>query len=57
MNRKKRINDKLKKNLKDKEIGEDESKNSEKKIQNLTDSQISELDKKLAEKEKEIMTV
>ena len=57
MNRKKRINDKLKKNLKDKEIGEDESKNSEKKIQNITDKQISELEKKLAEKEKEIMTV
>ena len=50
-------NDKLKKELKDKKIGEDESKNSEKKIQNLTDSQIAELDKKLAEKEKEIMTV
>ena len=50
-------NDSLKKDLKDKKIGEDESKNSEKKIQNLTDSQIAELDKKLAEKEKEIMTV
>ena len=50
-------NDKLKKNLKDKEIGEDESKNSEKKIQNITDKQISELEKKLEEKEKEIMTV
>ena len=50
-------NDKLKKNLKDKEIGEDESKNSEKKIQNITDTQISELDKRLKEKEKEIMTV
>ena len=50
-------NDKLKKDFKDKKIGEDESKNSEKKIQNLTDKQISELEKKLAEKEKEIMTV
>ena len=50
-------NDKLKKDLKDKKIGEDESKNSEKKIQNLTDKQISELEKKLAEKEKEIMTI
>jgi len=50
-------NDKLKKDLKDKKIGEDEWKTSEKKIQNLTDSQISELDKKLKEKEKEIMTV
>ena len=50
-------NDKLKKDLKDKKIGEDESKSSEKKIQNLTDNQISELEKKLKEKEKEIMTI
>ena len=50
-------NDKLKKELKDSKIGEDESKNSEKKIQNLTDSQITELEEKLAEKEKEIMKV
>ena len=50
-------NDKLKKDLKDKKIGEDESKNYEKKIQNLTDSQITELEKKLKDKEKEIMTI
>lgn len=50
-------NDKLKQDLKDKNIGEDEWEKSEKKIQNLTDSQISELEKKLKEKEKEIMTV
>ena len=50
-------NDKLKKDFKDKKIGEDESKKSEKKIQNITDKQISELEKKLTEKEKEIMTV
>jgi len=50
-------NDKLKKDLKDKIIGEDECKNSEKKIQNLTDKQISELENRLQEKEKEIMTV
>ena len=50
-------NDSLKKELKDKKIGEDELKSLEKKIQNLTDSQISELEKKLKEKEKEIMTV
>tara|TARA_B100001123_G_scaffold253749_1_gene283194 strand:+ start:132 stop:692 length:561 start_codon:yes stop_codon:yes gene_type:complete len=50
-------NDKLKQDLKDKKIGEDEWKTSEKKIQNLTDSQISELEKKLKEKEKEIMTI
>jgi len=50
-------NDKLKKDLKDKKISEDESKSSEKKIQNLTDDQISKLEKKLQEKEKEIMTI
>jgi len=50
-------NDNLKKELKDKKIGEDELKSLEKKIQNLTDSQILELEKKLKEKEKEIMTV
>jgi len=50
-------NDKLKQDLKSKDIGEDEWKNFEKKIQNLTDKQISELDKKLMEKEKEIMTI
>ena len=50
-------NDKLKNDLKDKKIGEDEFKNSEKKIQNLTNAQISELESRLKEKEKEIMTV
>ena len=50
-------NDNLKKDLKDKKIGEDELKKSEKKIQNLTDTQISELETRLKEKEKEIMTV
>ena len=50
-------NDKLKKDLKDKKIGEDECKTSEKKIQTITDSQILELEKKLKEKEKEIMTI
>ena len=50
-------NDSLKKDLKDKKIGEDESKNYEKKIQNSTDKQTSELEKKLEDKEKEIMTI
>ncbi len=50
-------NDSLKKDLKDKKIGEDEFKNFEKKIQNSTDKQISELEKKLEAKEKEIMTI
>ena len=50
-------NDKLKQDLKDKKISEDESKNLEKKIQKLTDAKISELEKKLTEKEKEIMTI
>ena len=51
------FNDKLKKDFKEKRIGEDESKKSEKKIQNLTDTQISELETKLTAKEKEIMTI
>ncbi len=50
-------NDKLKKDLKDKKISEDESKNIEKRIQKLTDDRVSELEKKLDSKEKEIMTV
>ena len=50
-------NDKLKQELKEKKIGEDECEKSEKRIQNLTDSQIAELEKRLKEKEKEIMTV
>ena len=50
-------NDKMKNDLKNKEIGEDELKNSEKKIQGLTDDQILQLEKKLKEKENEIMTV
>ena len=50
-------NDTLKSNLKDKKIGEDELKNSEKKIQSLTDDQILELENRVKEKEKEIMTV
>ena len=50
-------NDNLKKDMKDKKIGEDEFKTLEKKIQNLTDKQISELETRLKEKEKEIMTV
>ena len=50
-------NDNLKKDLKDKKLGEDEYKNYERKIQNLTDKQVSELEKKLKEKEKEIMII
>ena len=50
-------NDKLKKELKDKKISEDASKNLEKKIQKLTDDQVAGLEKKLDSKEKEIMTV
>ena len=50
-------NEKIKKDLKDKKMGEDDYKNSEKKIQNITDKQINELEIKLKDKEKEIMTV
>ena len=50
-------NDKLKEDFNNKKISEDESKNSEKKIQNIIDKQILELEKKLKDKEKEIMTI
>ena len=50
-------NDKLKKDLKEKKIGEDECKKAEKNIQDLTDKQIAVLEKKLKDKEKEIMTI
>ena len=50
-------NDSLKKDLKEKKIGEDECKNFEKKIQTLTDQEIIILEKKIKEKEIEIMTV
>ena len=50
-------NDKLKLDLKEKKISEDECKNSEKKIQKLTDGKIKELEDKLQEKEKEVMTI
>ena len=50
-------NDELKKLLKDKEIGEDEEKSSEKSIQVITDNHIKSVDEKVSLKEKEIMTI
>ena len=50
-------NDTLKKDLKEKNIGQDECENFEKKIQNSTDKNILELEKKLDDKEKEIMKI
>ena len=50
-------NDFLKKDLKEKKIGQDECDNFEKKIQNSTDKNILELEKKLDDKEKEIMKI
>ena len=50
-------NDDLKKKLKMKEIGEDEEKNLEKKVQSLTDDHIKSVDDKVSLKEKEIMTI
>ncbi|MDR0930770.1 MAG: ribosome recycling factor [Clostridiales bacterium] len=47
--------DELKKQLKAKEITEDELKDSEKDIQNVTDKRIKEVDDIVAKKEKEIM--
>jgi len=50
-------NDELKKLLKDKEIGEDEEKSSEKNVQTITDNHIRSVDEKVSLKEKEIMII
>ena len=50
-------NDELKKLLKSKEIGEDDEKNYEKKVQVITDNHIKLVDDKVSSKEKEIMTI
>ena len=50
-------NEDLKKLLKDKEIGEDDEKNYEKKVQTITDNHIKSVDEKVSLKEKEIMTI
>ena len=50
-------NDKIKKELKDKTITEDESKSQEKKIQNDTDSYIKKIDEMISAKEKELDTI
>ena len=50
-------NENLKKLQKDKEIGEDEEKAFEKKVQNITDNHIKLVDDKVSSKEKEIMTI
>ena len=47
----------LKKQLKDKVIGEDDEKRHETEVQKATDSAIGEVDQALATKEKEIMQV
>ena len=50
-------NEDLKKLLKSKEIGEDEEKGLEKKVQTITDNHIKSVDDKVSLKEKEIMTI
>ena len=50
-------NEDLKKLLKAKEIGEDEEKNYEKKVQTITDNHIKSVDDKVSSKEKEIMQI
>ena len=50
-------NEDLKKLLKSKDIGEDEEKNHEKKVQIITDNHIKSVDEKVSSKEKEIMTI
>ena len=50
-------NEDLKKLLKSKDIGEDEEKANEKKVQIITDNHIKLVDEKVSSKEKEIMTI
>ena len=50
-------NEDLKKLLKSKDIGEDEEKTFEKKVQSITDEHINSVNEKVALKEKEIMTI
>ena len=50
-------NEEIKKLLKSKEIGEDEEKIQEKKVQTITDDHIKSVDEKVSLKEKEIMTI
>ena len=50
-------NDELKKLLKSKDIGEDDEKKFEKKIQTITDDQIKKIDEKVISKETEIMKI
>jgi len=50
-------NEDLKKLLKSKDIGEDEEKTHEKKVQIITDQHIKSVDDKVSLKEKEIMTI
>ena len=50
-------NEDLKKLLKSKEIGEDQEKIFEKKVQAITDDHIKSVDDKVSLKEKEIMTI
>jgi len=50
-------NEDLKKLLKEKDIGEDDEKIFQKKIQDITDKHINLVDNKVSSKEKEIMTI
>src|SRR3989339_619763 len=50
-------NERLKKMEKDKEIGQDELKTGEARIQKVTDEAIAKIEQKLAAKEKELMSI
>ena len=50
-------NEDLKKLLKSKDMGEDEEKNYEKKVQTITDDHIKSVEEKVSLKEKEIMNI
>ena len=56
-NQRRDVNEVLKKMAKAKEIGEDDSKREQEKIQKETDNHVQDIEKIIQEKEKEIMSV
>jgi ribosome recycling factor len=50
-------NDALKKQLKDKEISEDDERRAQDDVQKMTDQFISEIDKLIASKEKDLLAI
>lgn len=56
-NLRREANETLKKQVKDKEISEDDERRTQERVQKLTDKHVAEIDKLVMQKEAEIMTV